>query len=156
MIYKPSQLLFRSTYMVLTTLALIFFSACATTEFLPWEGTSIETGTGGTRKVVNGIDVWQYGSPQGRYQIIGLVQDTRDPDASFGDLFDDVTKKAAEAGADAVILVNSERYQTGITGAPTVTESKIKKNKVTTTSSPGTASIDYEEKSIFKAVKYLR
>lgn len=147
---------FRFGIFAVCALILIFVSACTTTEFIPWEGTEIESGRGGTKKVVNGIDVWQYGTPPRRYQVVGLVKDSRDPDAPFSSLLDDATQKAREAGADAIILVSTERHQTGSTTTPSVTEVKVKNtNTVTAVSSPETTSIDYEETNIFKAVKYL-
>ncbi|HEY5791935.1 MAG TPA: hypothetical protein VIS74_01475 [Chthoniobacterales bacterium] len=134
----------------------LLLGGCASTEFTPWQGTAIEQGTGGTRKAVNGIDVWQYGTPPLRYQILGLIEDKRDPDELFGDRLDDVTKKAREAGANGVILLDSSRRQTGSYTTPSTTEIKVKnRDTVTATTTPGFTTVNYEDTVRFQAVKYL-
>lgn len=140
---------------LLTLGAAFFLSGCASTEFTPWVGTSIQQGTGGTRKVVNGVDVWQYGTPPRRYQMLGLIEDTREEGNVFSDMLDDVTKKAREVGADAVILLDADRRQTGFTSSPSTTTVKVKKDTATATTFGGETSVTYEDKVRFQAVKYL-
>ena len=148
---KPASL-----FAVLGTFTLLAFVGCASTEFTPWQGTAIEQGTGGTKKVVNGIDVWQYGTPPQRYQIIGLIEDKRDPDELFGDFLGDVTKKAQEVGANGLILLDSSRRPVSTFTTPSTTEVRVKnRDTVTATTTPGFTTVNYEETVRFQAVKYL-
>jgi len=137
-------------------LAILFLAGCASTEYTPWQGNTIEQGTGGTRQVVNGVDVWKYGTPPVRYQILGLIEDKRDPDEVFGDLLNDVTKKALEVGANGVILLDASRRPTSTFTTPSTTEVKVRnRDTVTATTTPGFTTINYEETVRFQAVKYL-
>jgi ABC-type nitrate/sulfonate/bicarbonate transport system substrate-binding protein len=56
-------MIFRFAFFV----ALAFtFASCTSTDFQSWEGgNSVVQGHGGTRKVVDGMDVWTHGDPPG-------------------------------------------------------------------------------------------
>jgi S1-C subfamily serine protease len=45
------------------------------TQFLQYQGPSIVQGSGGTKRTINGIDIWENGEPNCRYRILGLIQD---------------------------------------------------------------------------------
>jgi hypothetical protein len=48
------------------------------TDFQSWEGrNSVVEGHGGTRKVVDGMDVWTHGDPPRRFQVLGIIEDER-------------------------------------------------------------------------------
>lgn len=144
-------------FLPLLAAGLLILGGCASTEFIPWEGNTIERGSGGTKKVVNGIDVWQYGTPPMSYQILGVIEDKRDPDEIFLDMWDDVTKKAHEIGANGLILIDTSRRPTSSYTAPTTAEVKIKNgDTITTTTRPGFTTINYEDTVRFQAVRYLR
>lgn len=146
----------KSGLLLLASAGLLLLGGCASTEFTPWEGNTIEQGTGGSKKVVNGIDIWQYGTPPRRYQIIGIIEDKRDPDELFGDLLNDVTQKARDVGANGLIFMETNRRMTGSVTNPGSTEIKVKNNDtVTATSTPGFTTINYEDTVRFQAVRYL-
>lgn len=135
--------------------ACTLLAGCASTEFTPWFGDAIQQGTGGTRRVVNGIDVWENGTPPMRYRIIGIIDDSRD-DVTFTELTSDVTKKAADAGADAVIFLDSQRIRTGSTITPSTTTVKASGDTLYATSTPGYISDSYQKDSKWQAIKYLQ
>ncbi|MDN5751724.1 MAG: hypothetical protein L0H15_00375 [Nitrosospira sp.] len=55
------------------TLALTL-AACATVNFFPYEGKrNLYEGAGGTKIVVDKIDVWANGTPPRKYSIIGMM-----------------------------------------------------------------------------------
>lgn len=133
----------------------LFLAGCASTEFTPWVGEAVTQGTGGTRRTVNGIDIWENGTPPVRYRILGIIDDSRD-DAPFFDAYKDVTAKAREVGGDAVILVTAERFRTGATITPSTTTVERSGNTLYATSTPGFVSDSFQKDSKWQVVKYLR
>jgi hypothetical protein len=63
--------------LLLTTISLI---GCASTDYQPVESSGPLVGQGqwGTRKVVNGVDIWTSGAPPRKYRVLGVINDTRD------------------------------------------------------------------------------
>jgi hypothetical protein len=88
---------------------------CANTEFQTWEGrNSVVEGRGGTRKVVDGMDVWTYGDPPRRFQVLGIIQDNRPGGiVPMAQMKHDIVAKARQSGGDAVILVSSQSQLAG-------------------------------------------
>ncbi len=92
-----------------------FISGCATTTFLPYEGTGASVqGSGGTKMVVEGMEVWSNGEPPRKFNVIGVIEDQRPggplPMAS---LTKDVVAKARESGGDAIIKISNQSQVTG-------------------------------------------
>ena len=50
---------------------IILFSSCASIKHTDYRGEEILTGSGGSIVNINGIDLWEYGSPNQEYKIIG-------------------------------------------------------------------------------------
>jgi ABC-type nitrate/sulfonate/bicarbonate transport system substrate-binding protein len=51
------------------------FASCTSTDFQAWEGgNSVVQGHGGTRKVVDGMDVWTHGDPPRRFKVLGIIE----------------------------------------------------------------------------------
>jgi hypothetical protein len=88
---------------------------CANTEFQAWEGrNSVVEGRGGTHKVVDGMDVWTYGDPPRRFQVLGIIQDNRPGGLiPMAQMKHDIVAKARQSGGDAVILVSSQSQLAG-------------------------------------------
>lgn len=119
---KPLLTYFAAGLTLLTT-------GCATTEFSPYEARSnaFVEGQGGTKAVVDGMDVWTYGEPPRRFTVVGVI-DAEEPGGATPTsrtrrLHANIVKKAKEAGGDAVIQVGSDSRITGVynTGATTAT-----------------------------------
>ena len=79
------------------------------TEYLPYEGKNqIAEGQGGTKKVIEGMDVWVTGEPPRSYKVLGVVNDSRvDHLLVTGAIMSDAVKEARSVGGDALILINS-------------------------------------------------
>jgi len=88
---------------------------CASTDFQAWEGrNSVIEGHGGTRKVVDGMDVWTFGDPPRRFKVLGIIQDERPGGRLYvAQLNHDIVQKAHEHGGNAVILVSSASQLAG-------------------------------------------
>ena len=61
-------------------------------------------------RVVHGIDFWENGDPNRKFKILGVIDDSRD-EGIFANSGKDsaIVKVAHEKGADAVILMNTDR-----------------------------------------------
>ena len=105
--------------MIYRILSLLLIAAacvsCTNTEFQTYEGrNSVVEGRGGTRKVVDGMDIWTYGDPPRRFQVLGIIQDNRPGGLiPMAQLKHDIVAKARQSGGDAVILVSSESQLRG-------------------------------------------
>ena len=88
-------------------------------EFIAYEGKdSIREGTGGTKKVVNGIEFWADGAPPKTFKLIGYITDRRHKTGLVGmfrmsGLENDIADVAMKNGGEAVILVSSEAETVG-------------------------------------------
>jgi hypothetical protein len=88
---------------------------CTSTEFQSWEGrNSVVVGHGGTRKVVDGMDVWTFGDPPRRFKVLGIIRDERPGGRLYvAQLKHDIVQKARENGGNAIIFVSSESQLAG-------------------------------------------
>jgi hypothetical protein len=95
--------------------------SCKTTEVALYEGGDrIITGTGGTKQVIQGIDVWDYGTPPRAYKILAVISDERFASGLVGkalmdEMYTDLATKAIEHGGDAIIVQTSDTETTGFT-----------------------------------------
>src|SRR4051794_21265977 len=103
----------RNLTLVFAVMALVF-SGCST-DFEAWEGqNSVIQGHGGTRKVVDGIDVWTYGDPPHKFRILGIIDDERPGGIiPMAQMKHDVAKAVRERGGDAIIMISSESQLRG-------------------------------------------
>jgi hypothetical protein len=107
---------------ILTSLALLAgCSMVISTEYLPYEGKDqVVDGQGGTKTVVNGMEVWANGAPPRKFKVIGLINDDRmDNILLSGSIDDDAVAKAREVGGDALINLGSQSRVTGYTTSST-------------------------------------
>ena len=90
-------------------------ASCTVTDFQAWEGrNSVVEGRGGTKKGVDGMDVWTYGDSPRRFQVLGIIQDERPGGIiPMAQLKHDIVQKARAAGGNAVIFVSSESQLAG-------------------------------------------
>ena len=93
----------------------VLCGSCMTTEFQAWEGrNSVVEGRGGTKKVVDGMDVRTYGDPPRRFQVLGIIQDERPGGRLYiAQLKHDLVQKAREQGGNALIFVSSQSQLAG-------------------------------------------
>jgi hypothetical protein len=97
-------------------MALAFaFASCTSTDFQTWEGgNSAVQGHGGTRKVVDGMDLWTHGDPPRRFKVLGIIEDERPGGMiPMAQLKHDIVQKARQNGGNAVIFVSSASQLAG-------------------------------------------
>src|SRR5689334_4611123 len=95
-------------YHFILLLAVSLFCVSCTT-YQPVKGTNpLVPGHGGTRMVVDGVDVWTYGDPPRPYKVLGVIPD-EEPHGGpyFAPVNRDVVEMARKAGGDAVMYVPS-------------------------------------------------
>jgi hypothetical protein len=111
-------------FTVLTTVFLVAGCACITTEYKAFQGVQegIVDGKGGSKVVVDGMEVWDSGEPPRKFKIMGFIDDNRGTSWIYthaaSSVRDDIVEKAREAGGDAVIKMKtrsqlSEFYKAG-------------------------------------------
>lgn len=95
--------------------AALALTGCASTDYQAWEGrNSVVEGRGGTKKVVDGMDVWTNGDPPRRFQLLGIIDDERPGGiVPMAELKHDIVNKAREHGGDAVIVIASSSQLAG-------------------------------------------
>jgi hypothetical protein len=91
--------------------------------FEPYSGPNEVTGQGGSMRTVNGIDIWDTGSPPRRFRILGYIFQHNVDNASDAmsvianlDTENEVIKQAKKAGGDAIILEVQNSKNLGYTG----------------------------------------
>lgn len=105
----------------------VFASGCASTHYSTFEGGRIIEGTGGTKKTVDGIDIWNLGTPPRKYRIVGIIDDKRRQSLiGMAGYESTLVKKAKEAGGDGIIFLDSRKeivgyYDSGSTGTARTT-----------------------------------
>ncbi|HEY8037712.1 MAG TPA: hypothetical protein VIF37_19205 [Methylobacter sp.] len=96
----------------LTTISLL--SGCAllaTTEYKLFEGKldGVIDGNGGTKAVVDDMEIWFDGEPPRKFKILGFIDDNRESDwIRMLSLQGDIVDEAREAGGEAIIKLNSQ------------------------------------------------
>lgn len=99
----------------MATLAII---GCADTRYQQYEGNNnIVEGQGGTKTVVNGIEIWDNGTPPRKYKILGVIDDERGAGwGANGMMQSALASKAKEVGGDALVRITSNTQVTGYIG----------------------------------------
>lgn len=96
-------------------LTLLLLAGCNTTSYQSFEGDGKAIrGQGGTKEVISGVDVWNFGTPPFDYVIIGVIDDERPGGRLYmKSLYADAAAKAKEVGADGVIVESNNNKVTG-------------------------------------------
>lgn len=104
----------RKRYFLILPIIAVMCISCST-QFQAWEGrNAIKEGQGGVRKIVDGMDIWTFGEPPRRFQVLGIIQDERPGGVlPMAQMNSDIVKKARQNGGDAVIVASSESQITG-------------------------------------------
>lgn len=98
-----------------TILVASFIAGCANTEYKAFEGKgNVIDGKGGTKIVVDGVEIWDNGEPPRKFKVLGIIEDERPGGLiPMSQLRGDMAKKAREAGGDAIIQLNSQSQIAG-------------------------------------------
>ena len=96
-------------------------AGCASTNYQAFEGRdTTRVGQGGTKKTIDGVDLWDNGDPPRLYQVLGFIDDERGGDGISRHMRDgDIAKKVKEAGGDAAIIMSSQSQFTGMVSSGT-------------------------------------
>jgi len=63
---------------LLIILALSVVTACATTEYKPYEAKdNAFEGKGATKLVIDGMEIWYNGDPPRKFKVLGIIDDQR-------------------------------------------------------------------------------
>ncbi len=92
----------------------VLLAGCASTNFSAYQGAPVQQGTGGAVVKVDGIDLWQDGTPPRKFQVIGVITDSRaaGPLAMAG-RNKGIAAMAKAHGGDGVLLSVDERQFAG-------------------------------------------
>jgi hypothetical protein len=102
--------------LLMLLLATTILCGCASTDYQPLESSAPITGQGiaGTRKVVDGVDIWTFGAPPRKYRVLGVINDTRGagpvPMAGY---YSGIAAKVKQYGGNAAIEVSSRSQYLG-------------------------------------------
>jgi len=97
-------------------IAFLIAGCISSTAFQEWQGPDEFTGQGGLRRTVDDIDIWENGSPDRTYKVLGVVDTTVVSKAPCmavtgghkSQLDSHLAKEAKKHGGDAVILVHAD------------------------------------------------
>lgn len=103
----------RATFFVVLAVSLVM--GCATTEYKSFEGkANVFEGEGGTKVIVDGMELWDNGDPPRKFKVLGIIDDERPGGLiPMSQLRSDMVKKALEAGGDALIQLGSQSQIAG-------------------------------------------
>lgn len=95
---------------LVTILAVTLLAGCASTQYQAYEGRNdIIEGSGGTKVVVDGMEIWDNGEPPRKFKLLGFIEDERPGGIiPMAQLQGDMVKKAREAGGDALVKLGSQ------------------------------------------------
>lgn len=114
-------------------IVITLLSGCAqTSSYNDYEGGGIVSGSGGTKKTHDGIDIWMHGTPPRKYKVVGIME-------TWGAVQGPI-KKAKEKGADAIVLRKVDKTYTGSSYNPTF----------------GSTSASYRQDQTWEIVKYVK
>jgi hypothetical protein len=88
----------------------LVLSGCVT-DYYPYQGGSPMMGQGGAAKTINGVDIWQIGTPPRRFQIIGFIEDSRPGGPPSMAQRDSALAAAAKAHGGDGVLIQSDAVQ---------------------------------------------
>lgn len=87
-------------------------SGCASISYQAYAEGPVQTGNGGQHEVVDGIDIWQRGTPPVPYRVVGMIDDERtaSPLGAIGRLRA-YAEQARRVGAQAVVIYSEGDVQ---------------------------------------------
>lgn len=100
---------------LLATAIALAVAGCTSTQFKEYVGGGEVVGTGGARQIVDGVDIWEEGTPPVKYKVIGIIDDNR----SNGPIhraqrLPSIAKAVKEHGGDAAIILKEGREFAGM------------------------------------------
>lgn len=97
----------RLAVVIISLCTSLLLTACANTQYKEFIGGKVLVGNGGTREVVNGIDIWENGTPPSRYKVIGIIEDERlNGPIHKASRLSDLADEAKTHGGDGLIILS--------------------------------------------------
>ena len=100
--------------------------AGCSTDYQPLESRApiVREGGSGTRKVVDGVDIWTSGEPPRKYQVLGIINDERlQAPFEMQRYYHDIAAKVKQAGGSGAIEAYSNSQITAIVSNSSTTSS---------------------------------
>ena len=106
-VFSPRSLARLTGLLLCTTL----LQACTTTDYTMFEyrnGSKIIDGAGGSKRTVDGVEIWDAGDPPHRYRIMGMIR-VSDYDMAYVNttMLRAIAQQVRRSGGSAAILLNS-------------------------------------------------
>lgn len=94
---------------ILLMLAAAALGGCAIVDYEKFEGANaVQRGNGGTKSVVDGVDIWSYGAPPRAYRVLGVATATiGNGPAGPRMIKSGIADKVKEAGGNAAINIDT-------------------------------------------------
>lgn len=135
------------------SLTIISCAAYSNTSFSAWNGASEYVGKGGTKRTVDGIDIWEVGDPARKYQVLGLLTQRNVQNGSVVSTLaamnseSDLVAAAKKAGGDGILVLSADSQILGYRGtvSPSYYGNGNRVNLSTTTS----------DRCVVAVIKYL-
>ncbi|NCA89992.1 MAG: hypothetical protein EOM92_14065 [Gammaproteobacteria bacterium] len=104
----------RSLLVIFAILSALVVTGCAT-EYKVYEGrNNVIEGKGGTKIVVDGMEIWDNGDPPRTYQVLGVIEDSRSGGLIAQAMHNgDMVSKARAYGGEALIKLSADSEITG-------------------------------------------
>jgi len=80
------------------------------TEYKSFEGSQsgIVQGKGGSKVVIDNMDIWDDGEPPRKFKVVGFIDDIRDTGLLQMTSRSNIVKKARETGGDALMKLHTQ------------------------------------------------
>ena len=138
-------------------ISLVLLPSCSSlvtsTQFKPWSGHDVYLGQGGTKRAVNGIDIWENGEPDRTYKVLGVLEDSTLENTgaapntlnvlsvmsawSLASRDKRLAREAAKHGADAIVFWSGNRAFLGATQYETNFRNEVKVVAIKYLATPG-------------------
>jgi len=105
----------KTSLAILAVLVPVLVSGCATTQYKPYEARdNLFEGKGGTKVVVDGMEIWDNGDPPRKFKVLGIIDDQRPGGIiPMSQLHSDMVRKAREAGGSALVQLGNQSQIAG-------------------------------------------
>lgn len=101
-------------YLAIAAMIALASPALAGVEYATYEGPdAVQTGRGGSKVTKNGVDFWTVGTPPRRFQVLGVLTDSRTDQLLQGNAIGSkgLAKRVLAVGGHALIVADqNERY----------------------------------------------
>jgi hypothetical protein len=96
--------------------ALFLLPGCRHASYMTYQGTGPMQGTGGTVRSMDGIEIWENGTPNRRYTILGVSDQQRSGRHDKSD-DEELCKLAQKHGGNAIIMLTENQGQKAVVKA---------------------------------------